>query len=119
MSLLVRAFPILPGQHETLAEIARDLQGPRAQEAGDFFARHGVARETWHVQETPHGLTVIVVTEIADRPVEVAGEQYAASRAPFDVWFKEQVERVTGYDPDTTPLGPPTTCVFDSAPPRG
>ena len=80
------------------------------------LVRHGVARESWHLQETEHGQTVIVVTEIADRPIEVAGEQYAASRVPFDVWFKEQVEKVTGYDPETTPLGPPTTCVFDCAP---
>ena len=46
---------------------------------------------------------------------EAAGREYAASEAPFDRWFKNQVRTLTGIDPDTTPLGPPTECIFDSA----
>ena len=81
----------------------------------DFFRRHGVARESWHVQVTDHGTWVIGVTQIPEKPVVVAGRDYAESRHPFDRWFKDQVKAVTGVDPDLTPLGPPTETLFDTA----
>jgi hypothetical protein len=45
-----------------------------------------------------------------------AGAEYAASTAPFEAWFKESVRRISGIDPTTQPLGPPTECVFDWPP---
>ena len=114
MQLLVRAFPIIPGREAVLREMARSLSTERAGEAAEFYARHGVARESWHLQESGSGSWVIGVTQIPDRPVEVAAKGYAESTHPFDAWFKEQVKIVTGIDPDTQPLGPPTECVFDT-----
>ena len=116
MQLAVRAFPVLPGFEATAREIARAMQDERGAEASDFYRRHGVARETWHTQETPAGLWIIAVTQFEpEKMAEAAGREFAASEAPFDRWFKSQIKALTGVDPDTTPLGPPTDCIFDSA----
>ena len=116
MQLAVRAFPVLPGLEARAYEIAREMQGHRAAEANDFYRRHGVARESWHTQQTPSGLWIIAVTHFEpEKAADEAARQYAASEAPFDRWFKNQVRALTGIDPDTAPLGPPTECIFDSA----
>ena len=114
MQLLVRTFPILPGREEQLREFVAELQQRRSEQCADFFGRHGVARETWHLQVNPGGTWVTGVTQFPEKPIEVAGREYAASQHPFDLWFKQQVKLVTGIDPDTTPLGPPTECIFDT-----
>jgi hypothetical protein len=112
MELLVRAFPILPGKEGQLRQFARDLQTTRAAEAAEFYSRMGVAHESWHEQQQPDGLWVIAVTQFAGKPMQVAAQEYVTSKHGFDSWFKESVMLVTGINPDTTPLGPPTTCVF-------
>src|SRR5688572_27003855 len=114
MQLLVRAFPVLAGREEMMRQFAGEVRTHRAAAAADFYRRMGVARESWHLQETPHGTWVIGVTQIADKPLAQAGEDYAASQHDFDRWFKQQVMMVTGIDPESTPLGPPTSCIFDS-----
>ena len=113
MELLVRAFPVLPGMEGHLRQFADGVAHSRATEAGELFRRLGVARESWHIQQTSLGTWVIAVTQISDRSIDAAGHDYAASDDTFARWFKSQVVRVTGVDPDETPLGPPTECIFD------
>ncbi len=110
MGLVVRAFPVLEGMEENVREIARTMQGERAQQAEEFFSGFGVRAESWHLQETPAGPWVIVVSEI-DEPEERA-QQYSAAREEFAVWFKERTLELTGIDPYTQPLGPPTETIF-------
>jgi hypothetical protein len=38
--------------------------------------------------------------------------RYAKSNAGFESWFKQQVMRLSGVNPDEQPVGPPTTQVF-------
>jgi hypothetical protein len=71
-----------------------------------------VTRESWHLQHTEHGSWVIGVTEILEDP-ETKVQAYASSERPFDRWFKDQVQELTGIDPDVEPLGPPTETIFD------
>jgi hypothetical protein len=114
MPLVVRAFPVLPGKEKDVRKLAAEMAGPRREEAAKFFKSFGVARESWHYQDTPpHGPLVIGVTEIDDDP-EARGREYAASDRPFDRWFKDQVRNLTGIDPDTRPLGPPSERIFDT-----
>ena len=75
-----------------------------------LYRRYGVESESWHLQKTDHGPWVIVVTEIAD-PVDAA-PRYADATEAFHLWFKSQVETLTGVDPNIAPLGPPTKEVF-------
>ena len=112
MPLIVRAFPVLEGKKEDIRRIAAEMAGPRRQEAEEFYRSLGVARESWHHQETPHGPIVIAVTEV-DEP-ETRAKQYVASDRPFDLWFRDQVRNLTGIDPDTQPLGPPSEVIFDT-----
>ena len=115
MQLIVRAFPVLPGKTEEMRQFAAAMRSTRAADAADFHRRIGVARESWHLQSTPAGDWVIGVTQIPEKPIDTAAREYAASQHAFDRWFKEQVRLVTGIDPETTPLGPPTECIFDTA----
>lgn len=45
--------------------------------------------------------------------VEKAAE-YAESTSEIDGWFKQEEEDLTGIDPKSRPLGPPTECVIDT-----
>jgi hypothetical protein len=78
------AFPLLPGKTEAGREFAEALK------------RQGVTRESWFLQETPQGDMVVVYFEAQD--VEKAFEVQARSKARFEVWFKQQVKSVTGFD---------------------
>lgn len=110
MPFVVRAFPVLEGMEESVREIARAMEGERAGQTAEFFERLGVRHESWHMQETPAGLWVIAVSDI-DAPEERA-RQYTASQENFDAWFKDRVLELTGIDPQTQPLGPPTEQIF-------
>ena len=109
MPHVVRAFP-LRGSVADLQAFAQALAGPRAGDAGRFYRHYGVERESWHLQFTDHGPWVIAVTELAD-PTEAA-PRYADANEAFHLWFKSQVEKLTGVDPNIAPLGPPTKEVF-------
>ena len=112
---VVRAYPMLPRYEAEIRRLAHDLTVPRARDKDDFYLRMGVARETWHLQETSLGHWVIVVTDMAGKQVDTVAREYASSAKDFDRWFKEQVMLITGIDPTITPLGPPTEELFDSS----
>ena len=112
MELVVRAFPVLPGKEAEMRQFADALQTTRAAEAATFYGSLGIGHESWHVQAHPEGLWVIVITEFSGQPAATAAQQYAQSQEAFVRWFKDRVQSVSGVNPDTTPLGPPTDCVF-------
>jgi hypothetical protein len=109
MPHVVRAFP-LRAPVADLQAFAQALAGPRAADAARFYRRYGVERESWHLQHTDRGPWVIAVTELADPTA--AAPRYAEATEAFHLWFKAQVERLTGVDPNIAPLGPPTKEVF-------
>jgi hypothetical protein len=112
MPLIVRAFPVLPGKDAEMRELAAEMAGDRRSEAAVFFRSFGVTRESWHLQHTEHGSWVIGVTELSD-DLEKTAQDYATSQRPFDRWFKDRVQQITGINPDVEPLGPPTVTLFD------
>ena len=110
MPMIVRAFPVLPGKENEAVDFAREL-GARGAETTSFLERHGIRRETWHLQRTPHGAFVIVITDIQDSPLERAAV-YQSSQAGYERWFKDRIRELSGIDPDSQPLGPPTETMF-------
>lgn len=108
MALITRAFP-LRRPVEELHAFASALR-QRSADTGQFYRHYGVSHESWHVQETPNGPWVIGVT-VVDDPEEAA-PRYAKASEEFDEWFKSQILYLSGVDPSTAPLGPPTTLVF-------
>ncbi len=113
MPLIVRAFPVLRGKEDDVRRLAAEMAGPRREEAKEFYRSFGVVRESWHYQETPHGPLVIGVTEV-DGDLSTIAQEYAESNRPFDRWFKDQVQNLSGIDPDSQPLGPPSEVIFDT-----
>ncbi|MEO8487026.1 MAG: hypothetical protein ABI585_11905 [Betaproteobacteria bacterium] len=109
MPTVVRAFPLL-GSLADLQAFASELKGARAGDAGRFYRHYGVESESWHLQHTPQGPWVIAVTSIVD-PTEAA-PRFADATEAFHLWFKSRVESLTGVDPNTMPLGPPTKELF-------
>ena len=109
MSLLVRAFPLKKPVKDFEAFVA-ELHGTRKNDVAAFYESHGIAHESLHLQETDHGPWVIVVTLL--RNVQEAAPRYAAATDEFSTWFKSQVLTLSGIDPTTTPLGPPTKEVY-------
>ncbi len=110
MSLVVRAFPVLEGKESLARAFAKSLATDRAADIAQFYTLFGVKSESWHIQETPTGFWIIAVTEI-DEPAKRA-EQFSASHAEFDEWFKAQVLALSGIDSTTQPLGPSTEEIF-------
>ena len=55
-----------------------------------------VTRESWFLQPTPQGDLLVVHFESPDPGAVFAG--LAESQEPFDVWFRDQVLEITGFD---------------------
>jgi hypothetical protein len=111
---LVRAFPLLPGKRAAFDSFVAEVKR-RRDETAQFYASYGIARETWHVQQSVVGDIIICCTDI--EKLQPAAAKYAASRAPYEAWFKKQVLEICGVDANTQPLGPECTMVFDSTAP--
>ena len=95
MALSAVAFPVLPGKTEDGRRFAQEVMERRPETAASW-ARIGVSRESWFLQSTPAGDLIIVVMEAAD-PL-AAFQTWAASRDPYDVWFKERAGAICGFD---------------------
>ena len=116
MAMVVRAFPVLPGKEQAAREFANTLSSTRRDDVGAFFKRYGVTRESWHLQLTPQGAFIIVVTELGATPglqVHVQAQAYASAQHSFERWFKDTVRELCGVNPDEQPLGPPTETIFE------
>jgi hypothetical protein len=111
MELLVRAFHIPESRIEEFRSFSEELLRRRRRDTDSLFRRFGVASESWHVQRTAGGAIVILTTWVDD--LERAPRALAASRDPFHVWFKQQLLRLTGTDPNREPLGPSKQVVFE------
>jgi hypothetical protein len=108
MAMVVRAYPM-----QNIDEFLRfrdTLVNERSAETDSFYRRHGARHESWHLQDINGSKWLICCTDVTDRGA--AGESYSASEHEFDVWFKEQVLRLSGVDPNKTPFGLPSEQVF-------
>jgi hypothetical protein len=109
MAMIVRAYPIV-ADGEEVKQFAAALRA-QPQETTAFYTRFGVTHESWHLQDTAAGLQLISVTIVDDPGVQVL--RYANASENFETWFKQQVRRLSGVDPNRQPLGPESTQVFE------
>ena len=98
------ALPILPGKAAAARAFQRELDGPRKGEYAASERMIGITKELWFLQETPNGGLFVAYIESADFGRALG--MFAASREPFDVWFKERLAAVTGVDLNVPPAGP-------------
>ena len=90
------AMPVLSAKTDTARTFIRQLDAERRGEYDQSERRIGITKEAWFLAALPSGDHLIGYMESAD--FESALGQFAASRDPFDVWFKEQFLEVTGFD---------------------
>lgn len=96
--------PILPGKTEAAMRFAQELDTTRRDEY--TAAQLTCTRESWFIQQTPHGDFMIVHFESPDGAAVM--ENLARSEDPFDLWFKQQIMDLTGIDVNQPmPGGPP------------
>ncbi len=110
MAVIARVYPLLPDKVPALRSFVAELRR-RARDTDDFYARHGVERETCHLQHTAFGDFLVVWTE-GDADAHPPAN-YAASAHDFDSWFKNRIHELTGVDPNSTPTGPEAEEIFD------
>ena len=96
MAVFNGAFPILPGKEGAARAFAEAVAGPRKAEFDEMQARAGVQRETWAVQQTDAGSFMLVWFEGPD--IEAAFTDLATGQDDFTVWFRGQIQGVTGLD---------------------
>lgn len=108
MTFIVRAFPLVRPVAEV--EAFFDQLRERRAETAAFYGQFGVRQELAFLQETAHGPLLLAVTE-ADNPGEAA-PRYQAGQADFEAWFKGEVQRLSGIDPNLQPLGPSSRPLF-------
>ena len=104
--------PILKGKLETWKEWIKEMSGPRKKELQDFNRRYGLTRHAAWLAETPAGTMVVALHQ------GPGGDEFMANVGPskheFDVWFKETIKEVHGFDLTQPPPGPPPTLFLDS-----
>ena len=104
------AFPVLPGKEDAGRALAAALSGPKKAEFDAMQARSGATRETWAMQETAAGTFILVWF---DGDVEAGFADLATAQDDFTVWFRGQVEEVTGVDLSVADDSPPPELVLD------
>lgn len=104
--------PVMPGTDEVGHAFGVEAFVTRRGELTASRRAIGGSRELVCLNTTPAGQIAAVYLE-ADDPVE-ENRRFAASQAPFDVWFKQQCTRIFPPDIDFNVPLPPVTEVFDS-----
>ena len=105
MARVAIAFPILPGKADEAKGFAQQLMGPRHDEFVEAEQRFDFTRQYWFLQAAPAGTLLIAYLE-ADNPLH-ALQQFAAAQTPFDLWYKQQVQTLTGLDMSQPPQSLP------------
>ena len=100
-------FPLLPGKRDALAEFVVALEGP--ERAAYEASQTTVVKESWFLQPTPFGDMLVVHFEAPDPAKVMSG--LAASEETFDIWFRNQIQELSGIDL-TQHAGPLPECVF-------
>jgi len=93
---------ILPGKQEAWRRFLQEMLEFRQSEHEESRRRLGITRELVWLAQTRQGDVAITYLE-ADDPLQVL-MKLAASKLPFDRWFKEQLREFHGLDLAQTPL---------------
>ena len=109
MPVLAMALPIPPGKTEALEQHLADAKNHPDLDA--TLKGFGIARETWHVQETEEGALLILVFD-ADDPFTML-QKYASSNDEVPAWQRQCIKEILGVDLSQAPPAPPSRLIFD------
>jgi len=96
MSGIVLTFPILSGKVEAWRRFCQELSGSRRLTYEASRQRMGITRERLALVETAFGSTAVTTLEASD--VDRALGQIIASEIPFDVWYRERLQKLHGIN---------------------
>ena len=96
MSGIVLTFPILTGKVEAWRRFCQELSGSRRLSYEASRQRMGITRERLALVETTFGATAVTTLEAPD--VDRALGQIIASEIPFDVWYRERLQKLHGIN---------------------
>jgi len=93
---IVLTFPILASKVEAWRRFCQELSGSRRQSFEDSRQRMGITLERLALVETAFGATAVTTLEAPD--VDRALGQIIASEIPFDVWYRERLQKLHGIN---------------------
>jgi len=96
MSGIVLTFPILSGKVEAWRRFCQELSGSRRQLFEASRQRLGITFERLALVETAFGSMAVTTLEAPD--VDWALGQIIASDIPFDVWYRERLQKLHGIN---------------------
>ena len=94
MSGIVLTFPILAGKVEAWRRFCQELSGSRRQPYEASRQRMGITCERLALVETNFGSIAVTTLEAPD--VDRALGLIIASEIPFDVWYRERLQKLHG-----------------------
>jgi hypothetical protein len=95
------ALPVLPGKTTDARTFMQQLDGSRRTEFDRSERRIGISKELWYLAQLPSGDQLIGYMESAE--FSRALQMFVSSKDPFDLWFKERMLAVTGFDMNNPP----------------
>jgi len=96
MQHLCIALPIQPGKTQDLKDFVNTLTESRWAEYDDFQKRSRVQKVVWFLQSSPHGDQFLIYNAAED--LSRLASDFFASTHPFDLWFGQQLQEITGVD---------------------
>ena len=96
MSGIVLTFPILSGKVEAWRRFCQELSSSRRLPYEASRQRMGITRERLALVETTFGAMAVTTLEAPD--VDRALGQIIASEIPFDVWYRERLQKLHGIN---------------------
>jgi hypothetical protein len=93
---IVLTFPILASKVEAWRRFCQELSGSRRQPYEASRQRMGITLERLALVETSFGATAVTTLEAPD--VDRALGQIIASEIPFDVWYRERLQKLHGIN---------------------
>jgi hypothetical protein len=95
------AMPLLPGKTAEARAFLQQLDGSRRAEFDASERRIGITNELWYLAALPSGDHLIAYME--SRNFGSALQGFVGSRDVFDMWFKAQMQAITGVDLNNPP----------------
>jgi hypothetical protein len=103
--------PLIPGRTDAARAFAHQAWVERVAEHTASRRAVGITQETAVLNSTPDGDVICVYLE-GDDPAE-GNRRHAASRSPYDTWFKDQLRTLFPPQVDFDQPLPPITTLWD------
>lgn len=111
MDTLIWCTKIKPGKLDAWTQFNLELQGSKAQDAGQQRVRMGFRRHAVALQQLGDDDVVLNFVEAED--LKAGFRLLAESRDPFDLWFKERAFDIYGVTSEMLANAPSAQFVLD------